>query len=79
MTRFDNLLLAAEQGDSSKTWSDALALVGDAALVCRAWFEEHTLGFTTADLMRMTELVMTQERDLIRRNERLEDLEEPTL
>ena len=36
MTRFDNLLLAAEQDGSGKTWRDALASAGDAALVCRA-------------------------------------------
>lgn len=61
MNRFDNLLSAAQAQGSPKSWRDALANVGDTALICRAWLEEHAPEFTPADLIAMTRIVVERE------------------
>lgn len=57
--RFESLLhAAAAGGESTKPWRDALALVADTALICRAWLDVHTEGWTPADLLAMTNMVL---------------------
>jgi hypothetical protein len=59
MTRFDELLLAAGSGgEATQRWRDALALVADTAFLCRAWLDEHAPGWTPADLLVMTRMVI---------------------
>jgi len=57
--RFDNLLIAAQS--SPPAWRDALVAVADTAFICRAWLEEYAPGFTPADLLVMTKMVVERE------------------
>lgn len=61
MDRFEGLLAAIQQTGAPKDWRDALARVADTAFICRAWLDEHTKEFTTADLLLMTRMVMDSE------------------
>lgn len=72
MDRFDNLLLAAQQQGSPKTWRDALANVADTALICRAWLEDHAPEYTPADLIAMTRIVVEREAVDIMRQDSME-------
>jgi hypothetical protein len=57
--RFETLVMAAQH--SPKRWRDAVVAVADSAFMCRAWLEDHAPGWTPADLIAMTRLVMERE------------------
>ena len=61
MSRFDELLLGAQRSNAPKAWRDALISVSDTAFMCHAWLDEHAPGFTPADLLTMTRMVMACE------------------
>ena len=58
--RFEALLKVTQH--SPQAWRDAVVAVADSAFMCRAWLEDHAPGWTPADLIAMTRLVMEREK-----------------
>jgi hypothetical protein len=72
MNEFDDALLAAQRSDAPEPWRDALIAVGDTAFICRAWLNTYAPGYTPADLLAMTRLVIEQEYEAHERGRRRE-------
>mgnify|MGYP007083501324 CR=1 FL=1 len=64
--RYDELLRSITQHEA-RTWKGALIDVLDTAELCSAWFEQHGIQCTAADLVAMTELVMIRQEALVRK------------